>query len=298
MRVLLAGASGTIGRRLVPLLLDAGHEVTGITRRAGTLVGTGIDEIVADVLDRDALLGAIGSRKFDAVINELTSMPKTPTRHSSMRATNRLRSEGTSTLISVAHQVGAHRFVTASMFLGYGLTDHGEELVTESATFGELTGDRVDALYSALVSNEQQVRAFGGVVLRYGLFYGTGAAAFVPSDWTGTLPFIHVEDAAIATVLALEKGKAGVVYNVVDDSPASWRDVHRAEALSVGAREPLPLPSWLIRIAAPYAALLVASTSIRVSAATAKRDLQWTPRYPSYHDGLRAAVRIGDLGST
>jgi nucleoside-diphosphate-sugar epimerase len=298
MRVLLAGASGAIGSRLVPLLIDAGHEVTGITRRAGTLADSGADEVVADVLDRRQLLNSLAGLKFDAVISELTSLAKMPTRHSHLNATNRLRSEGTSSLIAAARMVGAKRFISASIFLGYGLIDHGEELITETATFGELTGDRIDAMYRALISNEQQVRAFGGVVVRYGLFYGTGAAAFVPSDWCGTLPFIHINDAAAATVLALEHGKPGAVYNVVDDEPAPWRDVHRASAIAAGQRSPIALPSWLLRLAAPYGALLIASTSIRVSSANAKRELRWTPRYPSYHDGLRAAVRIGDLERT
>jgi nucleoside-diphosphate-sugar epimerase len=298
MRVLLAGASGEMGRHLIPLLVEAGHEVTGVTRRRGSLRGTGANEAVADVLDRAPFKAALLGQRFDAVINELTSLSKTPTRYRHMRATNRLRTEGTSALIAAARRSGATKFVTASIFLGYGLTDNGEQPIGERAAFADLTGDRIDEVLRALISNEQQVHAFGGIALRYGLFYGTRPVPFVCAGWAGTLPFVHVEDAAAATVLALDSGRRGAVYNIVDDVPASWSDVQRAAAVAAGTRAPVALPAWLIRLVAPYSAELITATSMRVSNASARRDLRWMPRYPSYHDGLQAAVRIGDLGST
>jgi nucleoside-diphosphate-sugar epimerase len=164
-------------------------------------------------------------------------------------------------------------------------------VLDEDAGFGEKPGGRVDLVFRALQSNEQQARAFGGVALRYGLFYqGRGPVQAVPRDWRGTLPFIHLEDAATATVAALD-APAGSVYNIVDDSPASWRDVQEARAAALGVRAPSRVPSWAFRRASPLAAELITATSVVVSNARAKADLGWTPRYPSYREGVAAAAK-------
>ena len=203
MRVLLAGATGDLARELLPQLIAAGHDVVGITRTAGALAGTQAGEIVADVTDRNEFLAAVEGERFDAVINELTALKRAPLRFADMRETNRLRLEGTSTLIAAAKMTGATKFVAASVFYGYGLDDFGRRVIDEDAGFGEKPGGAVDPVFRSLLSNEQQVRAFGGVALRYGLFYqGRGAIPPVPGTWRGTLPFIHLEDAASATVAA------------------------------------------------------------------------------------------------
>src|SRR5664279_4266778 len=193
MKVLLAGASGAIGRYLVPQLIAAKHEVIGITRTPGSLDGTGAREVVADVLDREALLGAVEGIRADAVIHQLTSLKKAPSTSRAMRETNRLRAEGTSTLIAAARKVGAKKFVAASFFGGYGLFDHGNESRTELAPFGEVDG-RADAVQLALLSLEQQVHAFGGVSLRFGLFYESTTTSVSPvaRTWDGLLPMLHV----------------------------------------------------------------------------------------------------------
>ena len=162
MRVVLAGASGAIGRLLVPRLIAAKHEVIGITRTPGSLASTGAREVVADVLHRDALLEALAGIKADAVIHQLTALRKAPSSMRDMRDTNRLRAEGTSTLIAAARLVGATKFVAASFFGGYGLTDHGRTPLTEDAPFGDVDG-RSPILYFL---RPAQPRAAGARVRR------------------------------------------------------------------------------------------------------------------------------------
>jgi nucleoside-diphosphate-sugar epimerase len=290
MRVLLAGASGDLGRHLVPRLAQAGHAVTAISRRAENTADLRLDTVVADILDRPALLDAVAGREFDAVVHEATDLRRQPRRYSHLGTTNRLRTEGTSALIAAAKATGATRFVTASVVYGYGFETFGERVLDEDAAFGERPGGPVDAVFRSLLGNEQQARAFGGVALRYGLFYGgRGGAPVVASDWRGELPFVHIDDAAAATVAALDAAP-GSVYNVVDDTPASWREVQEARAEAFGLRAPARIPSWLLRRVAPFGAELLAETSMRVSNARARAELGWAPAYPSYVDGIAAAV--------
>jgi nucleoside-diphosphate-sugar epimerase len=288
MRVLLAGASGAIGRELVPRLLGAGHEVVGITRRRGSIASAGVTEVVADVNDRAGLLTALDGVKAQAVIHQLTALHRAPRGYRDMRETNRLRSEGTSTLIAAARAVGAKRFVAASVFYGYGFRDHGDAMLDETAPFGLPDGTRNDLVQEALLTNELQVRAFGGIALRYGMFYEPGAKRVAPvaRGWNGVLPLVHISDAAAAAVLALTKGKAGHAYNIADGSPASFRELQAARASAAGIAPPVELPAPLIRAAAPFGAQLVCRTSIRMSMAKARRELGWRPQYASIAEGL------------
>jgi nucleoside-diphosphate-sugar epimerase len=290
MRVLLAGASGAIGRYLVPQLIEAKHEVIGITRTPGSLAGTGAREVVADVLDRPALLAALEGIRADAVIHQLTALSKAPARSRGMRETNRLRTEGTSALIAAARKVGAKKLVAASFFGGYGLLDHGRSPLPESTAFGELDG-RTDAVQTALLSLEQQVRAFGGVSLRFGLFYDstTSSVSPVSATWDGVLPMLHLSDAAAATVRALTKYKAGAVYNIADDRPMSYRDRETARAKAAGLRTPARLPDALLRLVAPYGALLLTRTSMSLDTTKAHGELDWTPEFPSLRECLGVA---------
>jgi nucleoside-diphosphate-sugar epimerase len=287
MRVLLAGASGAIGRYLLPQLIEAKHDVIGITRTPGSLASTGAEELVADVLDRSAFLEALEGVEADAVIHQLTSLRKPPSRLRDMRDTNRLRAEGTSTLIAAARLVGATKFVAGSFFGGYGLIDHGREPLTEESPFGDLDG-RADAVQRALLSLEQQVHAFGGVSLRFGLFYDSTSVSVSPvsRSWDGRLPMLHVSDAATATVLALEKYRPRAVYNIADGHPLSYRAREIARAKSAALSAPLRLPDGLLRIVAPYGSLLLTRTSMDVSSALAETELGWTPRHPSLLETL------------
>jgi nucleoside-diphosphate-sugar epimerase len=268
----------------------SGHTVTGVARHTTGETSFGSTELAADIVDRESLLRAVDGLEFDAVIHEATSFRRLPRRYSHMRPTNRLRIEGTSALIAAARETGATRFVSASAFYGYGLEDFGQTPVDEDATFGEQPGGPIDEVHRALLSNEQQARAFGGVALRYGVFYrGRGPIPSVASDWRGELPFVHVEDAAAATVAALA-APAGSVFNIVDDTPATWREVQEERARAFEAPDPTAVPSWVMRRSAPFRAQLLAATSIRVSNARARAGLGWAPAYPSYREGIRSAV--------
>jgi nucleoside-diphosphate-sugar epimerase len=290
MRVLLAGASGAFGRHLQPILTRAGHTVVGITRRETPGSERPYTQVHADLLDRSALLRAVDGLEFDAVVHVATALSREPKRYTHMRQTNRLRTEGTSALIAAARETGATRFVSGSAFYGYGLEDFEDRLLDEDAAFGQQPGGPVDAVHRALLSNEQQARAFGGVALRYGLFYkGRGAIPSVPSDWRGTLPFVHIEDAAAATVVALD-GPRGSVFNIVDDTPVSWHDVHAERARAFELPDPTAVPSWLMRRTAPFRAEVLTATSMRVSNARAGADLGWRPEYPSYREGIWSSV--------
>ncbi|MGV8885424.1 MAG: NAD-dependent epimerase/dehydratase family protein [Microbacteriaceae bacterium] len=293
MRVLLAGASGAIGRYLIPQLVAAGHEVVGTTRTPGALANTGASELVTDVVNRHDFLTLVQGHTFDAVVHQLSSLSRTAMTYADMRATNRLRSEGTSTLLAAARITGATKFVFQSSVYGYGFRDHGMKVLDESAPFGQLPGTRLDAVQKALLSGEQQARAFGGVALRYGVFYrGRGSIPPVVDGWHGVLPFVHLEDAASATVLALHNGVAGSVYNIVDDVPVSWDAVHEARSNTYGLPGPTRQSLWFTRVRSPYGAHLIGETSLKVSNARAKAELHWQPRYPSYLDAMTAESEL------
>jgi nucleoside-diphosphate-sugar epimerase len=302
MRVLLAGASGAIGIPITRQLIAHGHQVLGLTRdRAGAvrLEAAGARPVVADALDRDGLVRAVQGLSAEAVVHELTALRKPPRRHRDMALTNRLRSQGTTNLLAAAEVLGAGRFLTQSIIFGYGYRDHGPAVLTEQAPFGRPAGDRTDPHLAAMLSTEQQAfSAPEGIALRYGLLYGGDAPQLrallarrgLPVARGGLLGWVHHEDAAAATVAALERGRAGQAYNVVDDLPATWQEVYRAMAKAFGAPPPRRLPRWLFRLAAPYVASFAVDTSMRVSNAKAKAELGWQPTFPTYRDGIRAAA--------
>jgi len=299
MRVLLAGATGTLGKPLVAQLNAAGHEVIGVARSAAgvaTLQACGASSVLADVMDRDALLRALEGVTADAVVHELTALKKAPATFGAMRETNRLRIDGTANLVQAFHAVGATKFVTQSIVFGYGYRDHGDSVLTEQSRFGALAGDGTDEPIAAMVSTEQQAFAIDGIALRYGLFYGDDRDTVermlarrslpVPARWRGSIPFVHHWDAAAATVAALERGIPGRAYNVADDGPTSWREYIEAVSAASGAPKPLALPDGLIRAVAPYAGAMMTRLNLRVSSALAKSELGWAPRYPTVVEGL------------
>lgn len=303
VRVLIAGAGGAVGVPLTRRLIEHGHEVCGLTRNPGrsrTLADRGVHPVVADAMDRAALLRAVDGLAADAVIHELTALTRTPTRHSGMAQTNRLRTEGTANLLAAAEVIGARRFLTQSIVLGYGYRDHGDRVLTESDPFGEPQGTKVDPHLAAMRATEQQAfTAPHGIALRYGMFYGGDTARIRPQLMRrrlpvadgGVLPWVHVEDAAAATVAALEHGRAGAAYNVADDEPATLAQVFTAMARAFGAPPPRRLPAWLLRLAAPYAVTFAVDTNLRVSTAKARDELGWRPAYPTYRDGIAALTR-------
>jgi nucleoside-diphosphate-sugar epimerase len=301
MRVLLAGASGAIGTPLTGQLIAAGHQVIGITRNranAERLRAAGAESLVADVLDRENLLTAVRDVRADAVMHQLTALGTTKIRNA-MLGTNNLRTTGTAHLLAAARVVGAHRFLTQSIVLGYGYRDHGPHVITEDDPFAEPAPGRFGSAITALHSAEEQVFAadeMEGIALRYGAFYGQDSVTNmivklvrkrrlpVPSSGGGFVSFIYLEDAAAATVAALEKGRAGQAYNIVDDEPVRWVDYLDALAAELGVRRPWRVPTWMLR-AVPYLHTIM-TTSMRVSNAKAKRELGWAPAVSTYRQGV------------
>lgn len=306
MRVLLAGASGAIGLPLVRALREARHEVTGIHRAAEggrRLAAAGASPIRVDVLDRAALFRTLEGQTFDAVIAELTSLRKPPLRHRDMAVTNRLRTEGTANLAALAERCRARRFLTQSMVFGYGYRDFGERVLTESDPFGEPGRGRFSPHLAALRANEEQVlgaNAVEGIALRYGAFYGPGPAGdtlvaalrrrrlpgFRPA---GVLPWVYIDDAAAATVAALERGRPATAYNVVDDEPVSMPELVTAVAAAIGAPRPWSLPAWTLA-AMPYLQAMIRG-GLRVANAQAKSQLGWTPASATYREGVARMAR-------
>ena len=305
MIVLLAGASGALGLPIARLLLAHDHQVLGLTRGptgAARLTALGARPVVADALNRDELLRAVDGLAADAVLHELTALSEPPLRHSGMALTDRLRTEGTGNLLAAAEALGARRFLTQSFVLGYGYRDHGPHPLTEQDPFGQPAGTRCDPHVAAMRSTEEQAfTAPEGIALRYGLLYGADADRMrpllagrrLPVADGGLLGWVHHQDAAAATVAALEHGRAGRAYNVVDDRPASWREVVTAMATAFGAPPPRRLPRWVLRTAAPYVASFVVDSALRVSNAKIVAELGWRPAFPTYVEGVRAMASVG-----
>jgi nucleoside-diphosphate-sugar epimerase len=306
VRVLVAGATGALGTPLVHRLVARGHQVLGLTRggadNVGKLAGLGATAVLADALDRDALLRAVEPLRADAVIHEMTALTKAPLRRSGMAMTNRLRTDGTRNLLEAAQVLGAARFVTQSIVLGYGYRDHGEHWLTEDDPFGVPDGGPCDEHVAAMLANERQTfTAPEGIALRYGMLYGGDIATVQPMLMKRRLPvfaggplaWVHHDDAAAATVAALERGVPGAAYNIVDDQPAGWTQLYTALAAALGAPTPIRLPKWLFRLAAPYPATFALDATFRVSNDRARRELQWKPRYATFSEGVATAKDQG-----
>jgi len=307
MRVFVAGASGAIGRPLVRQLLAAGHEVTGMTRReenAEAIRAAGAAAVLCNVFDAAVLERAVGEASPEVVIHELTALPPRldpKAKDDPLAPTNRLRIEGTRNLIAAAKAAGARRLIAESVAFFY--VPEGDWVKGEDArAFAEASGPFGEA-GKALADLERQVTEAGGmegVVLRYGWFYGPGTyydrdgsqtedfhrrRMPIVGKGTGTFSFIHVEDAAGATVAAVERGDPGV-YNVVDNEPAPLSKWAPAFAEAVGAKKPRRVPVWLARLVAGSAAAEMTTDQRGASNAKAKRELGWQPRYASWRQGF------------
>jgi nucleoside-diphosphate-sugar epimerase len=309
MRVFVAGASGAIGRSLVPALVAAGHEVTGMTRRperTDEIRSAGADAVVCDVYDADALKAAVVGASPEVVVHQLTALPQDldPRRKGVYDATNRIRTEGTRNLIAAAQAAGAHRFVAQSIAFVYaptgGMVKSEADAVMKSAP-GEFSSS-LDATFD-LERQTLGAEDMDGLVLRYGFFYGPATAYAgdgyqadlvrkrrfpIIGDGSGTFSFIHVDDAASATVAACERGSPGI-YNIADDDPAPLREWLPAYAEAVGAKRPWRVPTWVARLAGGQAAMFAARMR-GVSNARARAELDWEPRWTSWRDGFREAL--------
>ena len=311
MRVFVAGASGAIGRPLVAKLVAAGHEVTGMTRseeRAEQVRAAGARSVVGDVFDLDALHAAMREAAPEAVVHELTSLPDRLDfrKEGVYEPTNRVRTEGTRNLLDAAGAAGARRFVSQSIAFAYrpdgARVKSEDDLLMESAPGGFGRGMEALREMEGMVLGAEGLDA---LVLRYGFFYGPGTYYAddgsttadvrrrrmpVVVKGTGLFSFIHVDDAADATVAAVERGAPGV-YNVTDDEPAPMSEWLPALAEAAGARRPLRVPIWLARFVGGREVPLFALELRGASNEKAKRELGWRPAHPSWRTGFAESLR-------
>jgi len=303
MRVFVTGATGAIGARLVPELIRRGHEVTGTSRspeKAERLRALGAVPVVLDVLDRQAVQKAVAAARPDAIVHQATALAGlSDFKHfdRSFALTNRLRTEGTDALLAAAGEAGVGRFVAQS-FAGWPYARENGAVKTEDDPLDPAPVPAMSETLAALRHLEQAVTEAGGIALRYGGFYGSPDDAQlelvrkrqfpIVGDGGGVWSFVHLDDAAVATVLALERGSAGI-YNVVDDDPAPVREWLPALAAAIGAKPPRRIPGWLARVAAGEAGVVLMTEIRGASNAKAKRELGWTLRYPSWRLGFPAA---------
>jgi nucleoside-diphosphate-sugar epimerase len=303
MRVLVAGASGAIGTRLVPQLIDAGHEVIGTHKsaaRAERLRALGAEPLQLDLLDPDAVTAAVVAQKPDAIVHQATALANLTDLKNfdrSFHQTNQLRTRGTDALLAAAQDAGVRRFVAQSYAsLKYART--GGMVKSEDDPLEENPVAAMRETVAAMRYLEQEVSAAGGTALRYGGFYGADNDGLVEpvrkrqfpivGGGGGVMSFIHLDDAAAATVLALEHN-GPAIYNVVDDDPAAVREWLPVLAQALGAKPPRRVPRWLARLLAGEVAVVMATESRGASNAKAKRELGWTLRYPSWRTGFVAA---------
>jgi nucleoside-diphosphate-sugar epimerase len=299
MNVFLAGGSGAIGVPLVRLLVAGGHQVTALTRssaNASMLRGMGATPAIADALDAEALRRVVVAAGPTHVIHELTALPKGgPRSVRDLEATNRLRIEGTRNLIAAAVAAGAARFIGGSFAL-MGAAKIGVPPNVQAAA------DAVSSMESQILE-ASRTGVLEGVVLRYGLFYGPENPStvqmialvrrrFLPVIGAdqGLLPYIHVDDAARATIAALDRAPDGSTYDIVDDRAVSYSEVVLTIAEFAGAPRPFAIPSWLPRLVAPYLAQMFA-LRLPLSNVKARADLGWNLLFPTIREGLLQTLR-------
>ncbi|GCE31935.1 dTDP-glucose 4,6-dehydratase [Dictyobacter alpinus] len=313
MKILIAGASGALGAPLTRALITKGHQVLGLARTPESrahLTRLGAHPLQANVMERDELLKAVKGVQADVVIHALTALKKSPLRHQDMYATNALRDVGSRNLLAAARQVGARRFIAESMTLGYGYGDWGAQVLTEDHPFAPMgSSAQLERHVAGFRSLERQLWEatqegwIEGIALRYGYFYGAASlppllealrhhSLPLPDGGRAVTSWIYLEDAAAATIAALEGGKAGEAYNIVDDEPVRNQDFFAFLCQQTHLPKPLSLPSWMMHPLAPLATDFFA-TSMRVSNAKAVRELGWRPTIaPSYRQGIAQALEV------
>jgi len=302
MRVLVVGAGGAIGRRLLPRLAERGHQVTGTSRaaaRAGQLRSLGAAPAVLDVLDPGAVRAVVADARPDAIIYQATDLTGRGFGRNMDRgfaSTNRLRTAGTDNLLAAAREHAVPRFIAQS-FAPFRYAHEGDPVKDENDPLLADPPPTARESFKAMAHVDLVVPAAGGIALRYGGFYGEADDAMVKAvrkrqfpligDGAGIMSFIHLDDAATATVLALD-ADGPAVYNVTDDDPAPMRDWLPGLAAALGVKPPRQLPSWVAGLV--MGKMLTLMTEARgASNERAKKELGWTPRYPSWRDGFPAA---------
>jgi nucleoside-diphosphate-sugar epimerase len=304
MRVFVAGAGGAVGKRLVPMLVARGHQVTGTASRpesAEAIQRLGAEPVVVDGLDAVGIGQAVAHAEPDAIIHEMTALVGSPDfRHFDrwFAMTNRLRTEGTDNLLAAAKASGVKRFVAQS-FTGWSNSREGSWIKTEDDPLDPHPVKEQTQTLAAIRYLERAVleAPLEGIVVRYGGLYGPGSSETIGGilrkrmfpvigNGAGIVSSTHIDDAASGTLAALERGRRGV-YNIVDDEPTPTRDFIPAIAEALGAPKPPRIPAWLGRLVAGEVAVTMMTEGRGSSNAKAKRELGWQPIWPSWRDGFR-----------
>jgi 2-alkyl-3-oxoalkanoate reductase len=312
MRIFLAGATGAIGKRLVPLLVAGGHQIVASTRTSNkqeALRTAGAEPVILDVLDRDAVMKTVAAARPDVVIHQVTALAGVRSFKNFDREfalTNALRTEGTRYLVAAAHAAGARRFIAQS-YTGWPNIREGGRVKTEDDPLDPRPPRTMTQTLDAIRHLEAAVSSLSGItgiVLRYGSFYGPGTSLGIDGEitqmvrqrkfpivggGTGVWSFTHIDDAAGAAQLVVEQG-AGGIYNIVDDEPAEVSVWLPELARVIGARPPYRVPAWLVRPMLGEAMLEIVTSARGSSNAKAKRVLGWQPIYASWRDGFRRGL--------
>jgi 2-alkyl-3-oxoalkanoate reductase len=304
MRVMVVGASGAIGTRLVPQLTGRGHEVIGTFFSPGNaerVRALGAQPVALDLLDPGAVRRAVLETEPEVIIHQATALAGMRFSRSldrSFAPTNRLRTEGTDALLAAARQAGVRRFIAQS-FAPYRYLREGGMVKTEDDPLDPRPPAMMRETTAAMNHLDQAVTEAGGIALRYGGFYGAPDVMTkairkrqypMVGDGSGVMPFIHLDDAASATVLALDH-QGPAIYNIVDDEPAPMREWLPALAGALGAKPPRHVPAWLAGLIAGQGMVTMAAESRGASNAKAKKELGWTLRYPSWRQGFLASYQ-------
>jgi nucleoside-diphosphate-sugar epimerase len=305
MRIFVAGASGAVGGRLVPMLVDGGHDVVAMTRspqKAEALRALGAEPAVADGLDRSAVMQAVVRAEPEVVIHQMTALSQIKSMKrfdDEFASTNRLRTEGTDHLVEAARAAGVRRLIVQS-YGNWNYERTGTGLKSEDDPLDPNPPANQRRSLEAIRHAERATLEFGGIALRYGAFYGPGTGLSrdgdmvelvtkrkwpIVGDGAGVWSFVHIDDAASATMAAMERG-APAIYNVADDDPAPVAEWLPALAAALGAKPPRRVPVWLGRLAVGEVGVSMMTQIRGASNAKAKRELDWTLRYPTWREGF------------
>jgi nucleoside-diphosphate-sugar epimerase len=306
MHILIAGATGAAGRALIPHLIANGHTVTGTTRsaaKAEDIRALGASPQIMDGLDARSVKQAVEAADPDVIVHQMTALTGIDMRNidKAFALTNRLRTEGTRHLIGAANG----KLIVAQSFAGWPAARVGGPVKTEADPLDPNPPKGIRESHAAIRTLEALVTGAGGIVLRYGGFYGRGTGMAPDGEQVamlrkrqfplvgngeGVWSFLHMSDLATATLAAIEKGRPGEIYNIVDDEPAPVREWLPFLAEQVGAKPPRHIPKWLAKLAASPAAAMMMTESRGASNAKAKAELGWNPSYPSWRKGFAAGA--------
>jgi nucleoside-diphosphate-sugar epimerase len=304
MHILIAGATGAAGRALIPVLIENGHTVTGTTRseaKTGEIRALGADAQIMDGLDAASVKAAVEATRPDVIVHQMTALTGIDMKDidKAFHTTNRLRTEGTEHLIAAAPGT----LLIAQSFAGWPSARTGGPVKTEADPLDPEPPKGIRETHAAIRRLEALTIAAGGIVLRYGGFYGPGTGMApggeqvemirqrkfpVVGNGNGLWSFLHTGDLATATLAAIEKGRPGEIYNIVDDEPAPTREWLPFLAEQLGAKPPRHVPAWIARFVASPAAVMMMTESRGASNAKAKAELDWTPSHPNWREGFMA----------